>query len=108
MSEYEQIAVIKSRTSLLRSGIAAHELALKMEQLSKRVSDLPGDRTDVLCLSHIAHLLCWLLVASADQNWAVRTPASVSCSLPIPQRKSTISSIQARSKSQLVAENAFL
>jgi hypothetical protein len=38
-------------------------------------------------------VLCWLLVASVGQNWAVRTPTSISCSLPIPQRKSTISSI---------------
>jgi hypothetical protein len=37
--------------------------------------------------------LCWLLVASVGQNWPVRTPHYDSCSLPIPQRKSTISSI---------------
>ena len=32
-------------------------------------------------------------MASVGQNWPVRTPHAVSCSLPIPQRKSTISSI---------------
>src|SRR5260221_11853616 len=37
--------------------------------------------------------LCWLLVASDGPNWPVRTPHAVSCSLPIPQRKSTISSM---------------
>jgi hypothetical protein len=38
--------------------------------------------------------LCWLLVASASQNWPVRTPHAVSCSLLIPHHKSTISSIK--------------
>src|SRR5438876_4053870 len=38
--------------------------------------------------------LCWLLVASVGQNWPVRTPHAVSCSLLIPHHKSTISSIK--------------
>jgi hypothetical protein len=37
--------------------------------------------------------VCWLRVVSVGQNRPVRTPHAVSCSLPIPQRKSTISSI---------------
>jgi len=37
--------------------------------------------------------LCWLLVASVSQNGPVRIPHAVFCSLPIPQRKSTISNI---------------
>jgi len=37
--------------------------------------------------------LCWLLVASVGQNGLVITPPIVLCSLPIPQRESTISSI---------------
>jgi len=37
--------------------------------------------------------LCWLLVASVGPNWPVRTPHAVSCSLPIPERKRTISSM---------------
>jgi hypothetical protein len=32
-------------------------------------------------------------MASVGQNWPVRTPQPVSCTLPIPQRKSTISNI---------------
>lgn len=38
-------------------------------------------------------LVCWLLVASVGQNWPVRTPYAVSCSLPIPEKQSTIASI---------------
>ena len=38
-------------------------------------------------------LLCWLLVVSVGQNWPVRTSHAVSCFLPIPHHKSTISSI---------------
>src|SRR6266581_1448612 len=38
-------------------------------------------------------LLCWLLVASVGQNRLVRTPHAVSSSLPIHQRKSTISNM---------------
>ena len=38
-------------------------------------------------------ILCWLLVASVGQNGPMRTPQAVSVSLPIPQRKSIISSI---------------
>jgi hypothetical protein len=34
LGENEQIAMIKSRAGLLWSGIAAHDLAFKMEQLS--------------------------------------------------------------------------
>jgi transposase-like protein len=37
--------------------------------------------------------VCWLLVVSVGQNRAVRTSPSVSCSLSIPQRTSTIESI---------------
>ena len=37
--------------------------------------------------------LCWLLVVSVSQNWPVRTSHHVSCSLPIPQRKSTMAGI---------------
>jgi NAD(P)-dependent dehydrogenase (short-subunit alcohol dehydrogenase family) len=37
--------------------------------------------------------LCWLLVVSGGQDWPVRTPLTVSCSLLIPERKSTISRI---------------
>jgi hypothetical protein len=37
--------------------------------------------------------LCWLLVASVGQNRPVRTPHAVSCSEPVPQRKSTIESM---------------
>jgi putative transposase len=37
--------------------------------------------------------LCRLLVASVGLNGPVRTPHAISCSLPIPQKKSTISSI---------------
>ena len=40
------------------------------------------------------HRLCWLLVVSCGQNWPVRTSHHDSCSLPIPQRKSTFESIQ--------------
>ena len=40
-------------------------------------------------------LLCWLLVASVGQNWLVRTPQQVLCSLPISHRKRTISGIHA-------------
>jgi hypothetical protein len=36
--------------------------------------------------------LCWLLVASVGKNWPGRTPHAVSCSEPVPQRKSTIES----------------
>src|SRR6266700_2952778 len=39
-------------------------------------------------------LVCWLLVAFVGQNWPVRTPHAVSCSLLIPHHKSTISSIK--------------
>src|SRR5215472_739706 len=38
-------------------------------------------------------LLCWLLEVSVGPNWPVRTPPAVSSSLPIPERKWTISSI---------------
>jgi hypothetical protein len=38
-------------------------------------------------------LLCWLLVVSVGQKGPLRTPNHASCSLPMPQRKSTISSI---------------
>jgi len=38
-------------------------------------------------------VLCWLLEVSVGQNWPVRIPHAVSCSLPILVRKSTISSI---------------
>src|SRR5260370_6576588 len=37
--------------------------------------------------------LCWLLVVSVGQNWPMRTPNHASCSLPISQRKCTISGI---------------
>jgi len=37
--------------------------------------------------------LCRLLVSSLGLNEPVRTPHAVSCSLPIPERKSTISSM---------------
>jgi hypothetical protein len=37
--------------------------------------------------------LCWLRVVSVRQIWPLRTPNHASCSLPIPQRKSKIASI---------------
>jgi hypothetical protein len=37
--------------------------------------------------------VCWLLVTSVGLNGPVRTPPAVSCSLLIPQRKSTIESM---------------
>src|SRR5215471_835483 len=37
--------------------------------------------------------LCWLRVSSLILNEPVRTPHAVSCSLPIPKRKSTILSM---------------
>src|SRR5215472_18683492 len=49
--------------------------------------DLPCQRPSSI------YRLCWLLVASVGQNRPVRTPPAVSCSLPIPQRKSTIASM---------------
>jgi hypothetical protein len=37
--------------------------------------------------------LCWLLVISVSQHGPVRTPHPSSCSLPIPKKKSILSSI---------------
>jgi hypothetical protein len=52
------------------------------------------DRADALLARELkADVLCWLLVASVGPNWPVRTPHAVSCSLPIPERKRTISSM---------------
>src|SRR5215469_9577276 len=41
----------------------------------------------------LAFQVCWLHVASIGQNGSVRTPHPGSCSLPIPQETSTITSI---------------
>src|SRR5262249_52845648 len=53
---------------------------------------------EVACWHSLAQVsccqsVCWLLVVSVGQNWPMRTPTHASCSLPISQRKCTISGI---------------
>ncbi len=50
--------------------------------------DIPAstvpDAGDVIALVWWHERLCWLLVVSVGQNWPVRTPHAISCSLLIP------------------------
>jgi hypothetical protein len=81
---------------------AGHALA-ETQQSDVRLRHLQGTPAQQLKCSATIHLsleilqfiylLCWLLVVSVGQNWPVRTPYPSSCSLPIPERKSTIESM---------------
>jgi hypothetical protein len=83
-----------------RAGYA--EMALQVQDLWLRrqreaaIALIPDDlvlKTNLIGTKEMVRELCWLRVACVGQNGPVRTTASVSCSLPIPQRKRTISSI---------------
>ena len=70
-------------------GLAPRPVRPWCEVKSRRGATKRLNTAGFACPNH----LCWLLVVSVGQNRPVRTPQAVSCSLPIPQRKSTISSI---------------
>jgi hypothetical protein len=84
----EALSVLTVLTALRRRLIGARDLIIDSAPI------LAWHRADPdAAFGHAPAQLCWLLVASVRQNWPVRTLHAVSCSLPIPQRKSIISSI---------------
>ena len=82
---------------LLRASVAAFSAWGPTNEVGK------GDELDAYVMLgritmtyHGITFLCWLLVASVGPNRPVRRPHRSSCSLPILQRKSTISSMRQR------------
>jgi transposase-like protein len=80
----------RRNTPLYRLKTPSPQIAMVLSALAEGLDPSAAERVFGY---RQATITTWLLVVSVSQNWPVRTSHHVSCSLPIPQRKSTMASI---------------